>query len=240
MEKLASRFELPASREDKTRLQRLAARSLQEQGFTPYHLSISKGDKGFSLIEMMTAVALFAIVMLVLMGAVLALIETNRKAQALQSVMNNLNVALDGMVRSLREGSNYHCGSGLYAGNGTDNCANGDTTISFKASSGNRWVYYFDSVTKRISKSEDGGLNYYPLTATEILITDMKFYVVGTKRGCDTTSPCAPIQPKVVMVVNGTAGDVTSMILTGTAGGKINRQSAFHIQATAVQRVLDI
>ena len=62
-------------------------------------------DSGFTLVEMIVAVALFAVVMLISVAALLALVDANRKAQALQSVMNNLNIALDGMVRSVRMGS---------------------------------------------------------------------------------------------------------------------------------------
>src|SRR3989338_1985894 len=78
--------------------------------------------RGFTLVEMIVSVALFATVMLVSVGALLSLMGANRKAQALQSVMNNLNVALDGMVRSIRMGSNYHCGAGTFSA--TQDCQN--------------------------------------------------------------------------------------------------------------------
>ena len=68
-------------------------------------------ERGFTLVEMIVAVALFAVVMLVSTGALLALVGANRKAQGLQSVMNNLNIALDGMIRSIRMGTAYRCGN---------------------------------------------------------------------------------------------------------------------------------
>ena len=176
-------------------------------------------SSGFTLVEMIVAVALFAVVMLVSVGALLALVNANRKAQALQSVMNNLNITLDGMVRSVRMGSNYQCDSG------TD-CPNGGKAISFKPfdTSQPRWIYNFNSQTHRLEKSVSGtvaGLG--PITAPEVSIEDMKFYVVGTDRGTDT------VQPKVVIVIKGSAG---------AEGSKA--RTTFHIQATAVQRVLDI
>ena len=68
-------------------------------------------SRGFSLIEMIVAVALFAVVMLVAVGALLALVDANRKARALESVMNNLNITLDSMVRAMRMGSAFNCNS---------------------------------------------------------------------------------------------------------------------------------
>ena len=56
---------------------------------------------------MIVSVALFAIVMLVCVSTLLALTAANRKVHALQSVMDNLNVTLDGMVRDIRMGSVY-------------------------------------------------------------------------------------------------------------------------------------
>src|SRR3989338_2524865 len=54
-----------------------------------------RASRGFTLVELIVSIGLFAIVMLISVGALLALTGANRKAQALQSVMNNLNVALD-------------------------------------------------------------------------------------------------------------------------------------------------
>lgn len=182
---------------------------------------------------MMVAVALFAVVMLVSAGALLSLASANRKAQALQSVMNNLNTTLDSMVRSMREGYNYDCepaGTGIVPGKVHD-CANGDTQLSFEPHGGNpatqdQRVYAFiapnGSVPGYVQRSEDGGSTWARITAQEISIVDMKFYVIGTTPG-DT------IQPKAVIEVKGVAGANNAKVT-----------STFHIQATAVQRILDI
>ena len=189
--------------------------------------------RGFTLVEMIVAVALFAIVMLVSVGALLSLTAANRKAQALQSVMNNLNVALDGMVRSIRMGSNYHCGLGTFSEARDCSDSNGGTALAFEPFGGNpnvstdQWVYLFDidgtfCGKNRICKSETGGEPYLAITAPEVSIDYMKFYVVGTTRR-DTT------QPKVVITVRGTAG-----------AANVKTSATFSIQATAVQRLLDL
>ncbi len=182
-------------------------------------------EKGFTLVEMIVAVGLFAVVMVVCVGALLALVTANRKAQALQSVMNNLNIALDGMVRSTRMGSNYD-GSVFCSGNGgggPKDCTSGSTSFSFTPydPTTGPWVYSYDSVTKRIYRSQQGQVPI-AITAPEVAIDEMKFYVVGTTRGDNT-------QPKVVIVVKGTAASSAS-----------SSRTTFHIQATAVQRLLDL
>lgn len=194
------------------------------------------GQSGFTLIEMIVAVALFAVVMLVCVSALLALIDANRKAQALQSVMNNLNIAIDGMVRSLRKGSEYHCGLANYSPSAltTQDCAGGDTFLAFEPyyDSGpppppTLYWYQVDTVNGqpigRLYKSEDGtesgGL---PITAPEVSIDSVTFYVIGSSNADN-------LQPKALIVVKGTAG-----------AGKSSTKTTFHVQATAVQRVLDL
>ncbi len=183
-------------------------------------------SRGFTLIEMMVSVSLFIVVMMVAVGALLALVEANKKARSLESVINNLNISLDGMVRAMRMGSQYTCGSGAIpdAVSGGD-CVNGGTTLSFAPYGSNpgdqtkRWVYSFSG--GQVFRSQAGGANPIAVTAPEVSITSMEFYVVGTVTR-DIT------QPKVVLVVK------------GTAGSSAKTQSTFYIQATAVQRALDL
>ena len=182
--------------------------------------------RGFTLIEVIVSTALFTIVILVAVGALLALVSANRKTQALHAVMNNLNIALDGMVRSIRMGSNYHCGGG-----GTlspQDCPNGDSLFAFESFNGDpnnpedQWVYSYDTDTKRIYKSEKSGRDWFPITAPSVTVDSVQFYVIGTTRG-------GVEQPKVVIEMKGTAG-----------AESVKTKTEFHIQSTAVQRVLDL
>jgi hypothetical protein len=179
---------------------------------------------------MIVAVGLFAVVMVVCVTALLSLVDANRKAQALQSVMNNLNIALDGMVRGIRMGSDYHCGEGGSYSVPAD-CALGDTLLAFEpfhegSDPVEPWLYWFavdDNGIGRLYKSESGDLTGgLPITSPEVSIESATFYVIGSSRGDD-------LQPKVLVVVKGSAG-----------GTKVTVRTTFHIQATAVQRVLDL
>ncbi len=217
------------------------------QNINTAHTKMRAGERGFTLVEMMVAVGLFAIVMVVCVGALLSLVNANRKAQALQSVINNLNIALDGIVRDARMGSDFYggsatdpsCGSTQVSGMSPHDCASGGSVFAFEpfhdcsaqgvtCNNGTvpRWIYAFSKDSNgigRIYRTEDGNLaDAIPITAPEISIEDVEFYVVGTTRGDSQ-------QPKVVIVVKGTAGAI------GTAA-----RTTFHIQATAVQRLLDL
>ncbi len=201
-------------------------------------MTTSSAQRGFTLIEMVVSVALFSIVMVICVGALLSLTTANRKAQALQSVVNNLNVAIDGMVRQIREGTMYD-GSVACASNagGAKDCTGGGAGISFRPyGATTNWIYRWDNTTggtlcgkNAICVTKDNGTNWYALTAPapEVNIVNLTFFVAGTAPLSDT--PGDAIQPKVVIVIQGTAG----------AQG-VNSATPFHIQATAVQRQLDI
>ncbi len=191
-------------------------------------IRFQRSNGGFSLIEIMVSVSLFAVVMTISVGSLLSLIDANRKAQALNSVMNNLNFALENMSRNIRVGNTYHCSilSSVPANlDTTKDCVNGGILFAFEgakgdtASSMDQIVFRF--VDNRIEKSIDGGTTFIAITASEVTIDDMKFYVVGTTRGDS-------FQPRVVMTIQGTAG-ISS-----------KSETSFSLQTTVTQRVLDL
>lgn len=196
------------------------------------------GSRGFSLVELMVAITLFAVVMLVAVGALLALVDANRKARSLESVMNNLNIAIDGMVRSMRMGNTFNCNNTVIPDpNFGGDCSNGDDLFSFApfgsdpAVESERWVYSFvpgsGDTPGQIWRSRSGGSNAEPITAPEVNVEDLTFYVIGTVRA--NTPSLDTSQPKVVIVIKGTAGSDNA-----------KTETTFYIQATAVQRVLDL
>ncbi len=72
-------------------------------------MKISKGKKGFTLVEVVVSLAIFAVVSLIAVGALLKIIDANKKAQSLKTSVNNIHALLDTMSRDLRTGTNYYC-----------------------------------------------------------------------------------------------------------------------------------
>ncbi len=67
-------------------------------------------QKGFTLVEMIVALAVFTVVALIAVGALLKITSANKKSQTLKTTINNLNFALESMSREIRTGSTYQCG----------------------------------------------------------------------------------------------------------------------------------
>ena len=171
--------------------------------------------RGFTLIELMTAVSIFVIIMTISMSSILSVFDANRKSRSLKTVLNNLNLAVESMSREMRFGKNYHCGSGTITE--PQNCPSGDTLTSFLSSDGIQITYRLNGAA--IEKQIDGG-EYVTVTAPEIVIDDLVFYVLGA--GTSNT-----LQPKIIIKIKSHAGI-----------GK--GQSDFTLQTLVSQRVLDI
>ncbi len=68
--------------------------------------------RGFTLIEIIVSLGIFAVVAVVALGALVRIITANKKAQTVQAAVTNINFALDAMSREIRVGRNYYCVSG--------------------------------------------------------------------------------------------------------------------------------
>lgn len=184
-------------------------------------------QKGFTLIELIVALAVFTIVVLISIGSLFSIIHSNRKAQAQKSVMNNLQFAVESMTRSMRVGTLYHCDASVSPLDGRRNCASGagSDSIAFEYSGGDELdvndqvVYRLQD--KAIERSVDGGDNYIPITAPEVEVDNLRFFVNGA---LDDDL----IQPQVLIVIQGHAGTSTVESLT-----------EFNIQTFVTQRELD-
>jgi len=59
---------------------------------------------GFSLVEMMVAIAIFMVVAVIAVAALLKIVDANRKSETLQDAVNNINFAMDSITREVRVG----------------------------------------------------------------------------------------------------------------------------------------
>ncbi len=189
-----------------------------------------KKNKGFTLVEIMVAVSIFAIVMMISIGAVLAIVGANKKAQSLNSVIDNLNFAFEGMVRDLRTGYDYKCNGEIP---GDCLSGTGGTSVEFTSqqADGATVTYALDPDRHAITKTV-GGITS-DLTAAEVYIQSLNFYVADT----DSTADGNYRQPRILVIIKGYAGNATK-----DQNGDVTVQnlSNFSLQTLVSQRRLDI
>lgn len=168
------------------------------------YLSNSQNKKGFTLIEVIISLSIFIIVMTVSAGAVLSIVDGNRKTKAIKSVMDNLSFALETVSRNARVGTNFACDlEGLV----TTACPTESAAFSFLDS------YDTNTPKRRIGyqfATVDGGQTYQlfqyingqnavALTSPETNISRGRFYIYLASGALRT-------QPRVIIAMKGTSG----------------------------------
>jgi prepilin-type N-terminal cleavage/methylation domain-containing protein len=194
------------------------------------HYPQSKFSYGFTLIEVMVSVSIFAIVTTIGIGALLTTNTAYRKAQAQRIVMDALDGAIETMSREIRTGTQYLAGdtpksverSNCFTNDdqypGDPDAAN-KTAIGF-CDAQNNWVVFSlqgDEIMRH------GGIYFdeaLPLIISDdVSVTDMLFTVIGS-------DPQDAQQPIVMMRVSGT-----------TSAGAT--ETPFDIQTIVSQRAPD-
>src|SRR3989344_6069238 len=141
--------------------------------------------RGYTLIELIIAVGLFALVMTLASGAYLVMIGISRQTQAIATGIDNLSFALETMTRTIRTGTEYTCPGG------TSNC----TTTTFSVRNESFVVTSYRLSGGAITQTQNGA--EVPLTDPLVTVSSLLFYASGTTRGDD-------FQPRVTMIVSGT------------------------------------
>lgn len=146
-------------------------------------------SRGYTLIELIIAVGLFALIMTLASGAYFVMIGVNRQTQGITAGINDLSFALETMTRGIRTGAGYFCG-------GSGDCPNGGDSFSFMNANGAQVSYALSSSAIRVTVN---GVSS-PLTdASAVTVTSLAFYVSGTAR-----PPSDYTQPRVTITVSGT------------------------------------
>lgn len=187
--------------------------------------------RGFTLVELLVSVAIFATVMVLSLGALLAMAESNRRVETMKSVINTLNFALDSMSRSIRTGYGYECNQSPIPFSGATtpaDCASSPSTrFAFMDSDNVSVAYCLGTVSPlacntsgtAILRSKSGG-TLAPITSREVVIQTLAFYVIGAPTGDS-------MQPKVTMLISGYV-DVSA-----------TQRSTFNLQTSVTQRIYD-
>lgn len=140
---------------------------------------------GFTLIEIIVAVGVFAIVMTVSLAAFLNLIDMQWKTESFRKVNGNLNYAMEAITRDIRAGNGYSsCGAGCFSF--TDSTG---AVVIYKLETGSAGGY----ISRTVNSSQS------MMTADDVNITGLSFDIDGT-RANDSE------QPLVVIRINGESG----------------------------------
>lgn len=150
--------------------------------------NIKYSEKGFTLLEMIIALAIFTIVALVAVGALLKIMDANAKSLSLKTTINNVNFALESISREMRVGSDYYCNDTanmtINDGNYSPGCAgvidDNDWFIAFRSSKRNddcNLIYAYKLANGIVSKAQQEDCNdsinnnsFQPLLSSDIVI----------------------------------------------------------------------
>ena len=180
---------------------------------------IDNKTAGFTLVEMIVAVTLFAIVAITGAGAVVDLYNATNRAKSIASIMNGMNYALDGMTRTIRFATNYHCGSAETLGEprlcGGTGPGDGEDFFAVTTPGG---VTIYKLENGAIKLSTNGGSSFTSITPTEVVIEGLNFYASGVFPGGADNA-----QPYVVVSIK------------GRTTGRAVTQSPFNLQTTISQ-----
>lgn len=191
-----------------------------------------KSKKGFTLIEIMVASSIFVVVMLIVSGAIVSVISANQKSNNLRSVMDNLNLTLESMTRTIRFSNHFYCGSNPPSYTSTQDCSWGSSSFTVTSDDGTKlYTYYLSGGRIKRSITSALGVTDDYITSPDVSITELVFKVTGsttfdTSQGVTCSSPNDCEQPKVTIIVKGSVGVDTT-------------ESDFSLETTVSQRLFD-
>ncbi len=218
-----------------------------------HKMSKLKSKKGgFFLAELIVAVSIFGIVTTIAVGSLVLALDANRKTQSLKSVLNNLNIVMDSMTKTIATGTHYFCSipadgdfdiSSPLTNDCSDSVAGGIDAITLLSNydldedgEPNDFVTYRHVVNgdkgyiaRKIRSGETG--NFGPeirMTAPGVDIDSLVFAVTGSTPASGSSLGSDFIQPKVLITITGNA-----------PAGPRSDPTSFNVQTVVSQRVPD-
>ncbi len=201
-------------------------------------MPVYKKADGFTLVEVLVAISLFALVMITVLDVLLQFGAVHKRSLSSHEAYDNIGFTMETMSRNILLGYNYHCGSTGTIGSPQD-CGAGLSSnfIAFEGQDGDvsnstdQVIYCLDTVSHQVLRSTIGSsagacsianANYVPISSQNLQVDDLKFFVSGT-------SPSDNFQPKATIVVSG----VTKL-------PKTQLNTSFFFETTVSQRILDL
>src|SRR3989338_3109725 len=164
---------------------------------------------GFTLIELIVALGVFMMVMTITLSAFLNIMDIQKKTEAFRKVNDNLNFAMEAMMREIREGKGYSAAD----------CSGADFCFTNKDGKAVKYQLNGGGYMERKEEADE----WLRMTSDGIKITRLSFFVSGGK----TYSSGERQQPLVTISIGGESGE------------KEKLKSKLDLQATVSQRKLD-
>lgn len=209
-----------------------------------YKSSIQNSSKGFTLIELMVSLSVFAIVMVVSTGTLLTFIDANAKAQAVYEATENLAFALDSMTREIRTGYHYYCPDitltdlpTIDSNNPQRNylpvdCSDKDSIAFIREKDGKQYGYRLDA-GKLEQRIEPSG-KWLPITSNNVVIDVFKLSVNNAETYYDIRDPLN------IIILGNVQQPTVDITIKGHVNNGLDTDTDFNIQTRIVQRSLDI
>ncbi|KKT19181.1 MAG: hypothetical protein UW04_C0049G0003 [Parcubacteria group bacterium GW2011_GWB1_43_8] len=164
---------------------------------------------GFTLIELIVALGVFMVVMTITLSAFLNIMDIQKKTEAFRKVNDNLNFAMEAMMREIREGKSYS----------DADCSGADFCFTNKDEKDIKYQLNEEGYIER----KEGTDEWLRMTSDGIKITRLSFLVSG-----EEAYPSGDRQQPLVVISIG-----------GESGEKEKLKSKLDLQATVSQRKLD-
>jgi len=176
---------------------------------------------GFTLVELMVAVAIFTFITAMVAGLFVAAIKAQRRILAQQELLDQTSYVVDYMSRALRtvrrEINPPRC---LSQGGISYELTHGVAGVKFVNAHGECQEFYFNNDTKQLKEAKEGAENI--MTSERLQILSFKIALAGE-------SSADNFQPRV-----------TFFFEAQRIGAKPEEQASIKIQTTISQRNLDM
>ena len=162
-----------------------------------------RNNKGFTLVELLVAVAIFAIVALAATGIFVKVMNVQKKAFAIQEVQDNISYTMEIISKEIRMMSEIT----------TKNTAS--STLEFKNSKEKDIIYSLSG--GYLQRSVDGG-DPQSITSSRVTVEELKFYV----NDWDVISgPQPKVTVNIIMKISDTSFGKAQTRLQTTLTGRI-------------------
>lgn len=124
-------------------------------------------NKGFSIVELIIATALFVIILSIIVSIYLRSLQVQKSALHLIEANDNLVLAIEEMARDLRNGTDFKDSDPL--------CSNSGSGLEFSIYTGETFCYRFDgsgTIEKGILNASSNNFDFLKITSNDIQISD--------------------------------------------------------------------